>query len=267
MIDTDPETEQFDLADLLWLVAEMPRTPSTPDEILDDAAARDIDLAGDRLATLLAEGQAQDLLVLWEHDRSLYATLSPLAMEQLDLQMGVCSDRFYPRRRDFTPQMAADAHRRAFHQDPQSVFGAYAPGDEHRSRYAGIDPAVYIDPTCPEPLDVLVWQEECRGDLLRDGSRVTLHQILGIGLPWPQAFEERLLRIKGQGFALLKKVCQGCEARKLPRDAYCAICHRSGVDGKFPPIEPELRQQGRKKFAETDVGGGTGPAKTQKVAS
>jgi hypothetical protein len=262
MIDTEAaEPEVFDLADLLWLVAEMPRTPSTPDELLDDAAARDIDLDEGRLADLLAEGQAAGHLVLWEHDGSLYTTLSPLAMESLDLQMGICSDRFYPRRRDFTAQMAADGHRRAFHQDPQSAFGSYAPGDEHRSRFVGIDPAVYIDPTCPEPLDVLVAQEECRGDLLRDGSRVTLHQILGIGLPWPQGLEERLLRFEGVGFALIKKVCQGCEGRKLGRDTYCAICHRSGVDGKFPPIEAELRQQGRKKFAESDVGGGTGPAR------
>lgn len=250
------EEEPFTAEDLLWLLAEMPRTPSTFEELLADLDLRQIAVEPALVAERLAEAAAAGDVELWELAGSLLATLTPLTASRLGLELGLCSDRFFPIGKELLQETINRNERIALHPDPDSLFSEWRPGDANRPNRR-LDPSVYIDPTCPEPLDVLI-DLEPGGERLRNGHFVQVRQVLGIGLPWPNAFAREEVRVKADGYALVRQVCRGCLDRELPRNAYCAICHRSGVDGALLPIERSLAQPGPKSHVAGPLKGGTG---------
>ena len=193
--------------DLLWLISEMPASVSTLDDLLADCADRRIGCTPEALARLVVAGQASGEVEVWHHGAA-YVTLTPLAVERMGLRMSIEGHRFFRGTREFP-----DVYR--------------APAREGERP----DLSIYADPTLPEPLDALVASENDHGDLigpdtrrLRDGSRVKVRIVLGVGAPWPTALAK-------------DGPCRGCGGRDLPRNAYCAICQRSGVDAQMPPVE------------------------------
>lgn len=268
MPDRDDGDTLDSLDDLLWLIREMEGAISTLDQLLDDCGARQIGCTPADLSRLVAEGQARGLIEVWTSGGEGYVTLTALAADHLGVQLGAASDKWF--RRGWVPPEKVSRQPGFVDLDPTQVLsGGYRPGDEHRpGRKALMDRSAWIDPTLPEPIDVIVDIEEY-GTLLgpgqrrlRDGSQVIVNRILGIGHPWPAAFDPIVEVIEGEGFALVRRVCRGCltdlaaPRARLPRNAYCSICDRAGVDGKMPAIERELRQDGRKAYAPADLKGG-----------
>jgi hypothetical protein len=255
MVDADDDGP-FDLDDLLWVLVQMPSSTCSLYELLKDCQAREIEVDARGLAELVLEGQDQDLLCVWEEAGPVgHVTLTPLAAERLNVQLDIESGQWCSRQVEWTERSGG-------------------PDEVH---WQPLDPAVHVDPTLPEPLDVLIQEEEYGALIgpgtrkLRDGSRVSPKLILGIGLQWPEAFEAALVRIEGDGFVLLREVCRGCGSDgvswpRWKRGVYCTICDRSGVDGLFPAIEPEL-QSGRSRYAvpATDLKGGTGEPPPQRA--
>lgn len=214
-MDTADDDGPFEVDDLLWLIQEMEgqSAPSLAD-ILDDCDGRRIVLDEPRLAAVVAEGIAARLVEVWAEGPG-YVTLTPLAAERLDVELKIDSRSWIYRGKVYQEQVGVRA------------------GEE----YSPVDPRNYVDPTLPEPLDVLA-DNESRGALLgpsefklRDGSTLKINQVHGVGKPWPWA----LLAAPGEP-------CRGCDGRRLPRNAYCAVCNASGVDGKLPPIEASLKR-------------------------
>jgi hypothetical protein len=213
MMDTDDGP--FEADDLLWLICEFEHNsaPSLAD-LLEDCDAREIEVSRRRLATVVAEAQAAGLVEIWAEGPG-YVTLTPLAAERMGVELRIDSRSWIPRGKLYTEQV----------------------GLKSWEEYCPVDPQNYIDPTLPEPLDVLV-DLESRGTLLgpgefrlRDGSTLKINQVLGIGRPWPWAL------LAGPG-----EPCRGCDGRRLSRNACCAVCHAAGVDGALPPVEPALKR-------------------------
>jgi hypothetical protein len=262
----DDDDEHFELDDLLWLIAEMRLTPSSPLDLLADAAERDIPLKAEQLADLLSAAQAAGLIEIWVEQGAL-VTLSALGAAQLCVHLSSQSDRWHPDWKEPPPEIEVnDCVQTVDFRLVDAEADAYSPGDEHRPawhRGCQLDPSVYRDPTCPEPLDVMT---ASAGDLLKDGSRVKVHTVLGIRLAWPAETIPIRVEIPGEGFKILRELCPGCFEHRLGRFTYCALCHRAGVDGKFPPIETLLQNPGRYVHDEGEgiLAGGLGTSKKKK---
>lgn len=216
---------RFDLDDLLWLIQEMPSSQSTPEELLADCGLRSIPVTDRRLARLIAQAQADGLVAIWEDDRP-YVTLTPLAAERLGVQLSIDSSYW----------LAAGVRR----QERVEI----KPWEDHIE----VDPERYVDPTLPEPIDVLI-DAEARGELLgpgqfrlRDGSRLCVGLVLGIGAPWPRAILDAA-----------RGPCPGCGDARLARGVYCALCHAAGADGLLPRIEPDLEKDARRTSLVADL--------------
>jgi hypothetical protein len=216
----------FEVDDLLWLIREMEDQSAPSHEmLLEDCAAREIPMTERRLARVIAEAAEAGLVEIWA-EGALYVTLTPLAAERMGVELTIDSGRWLPRGKLYQEKLSS------------------RPGEEWSPR----DPTSYVDPTLPEPLDVLV-DLETRGALiapghwwLRDGSTLKVGHVHGIGVEWPWA----LLAAPGEP-------CRGCGGRRLARGAYCAICHNSGVDGLLPAVEPALKKDGQVRPPAEDL--------------
>lgn len=259
MSEADSEDVLDTLDDLLWLIEEMEnRAAASLADLLADCEARGIRCTPAILGRLIARGQAEGLVEIWEHEGAGYATLTPLAADRLGVRLSYESDRWFPRGQKIPDTVIREPWEVELPDVEDFVSGDYRPGDEHRPGRSMIDPAVYIDPSLPEPIDVIIEDEEY-GTLigpgqrrLRDGSQVVIHHVHGINARWPEALKDIVQLIEGDGFIIARRLCGGChQDRTAPRarysrNSYCAICDRSGVDGKFPAIEKDLRQDGPK---------------------
>lgn len=258
--------------DLLWLIAEMPSAVSDVDSLLDDCALRRIGCDADAMDALVAQGRRDGLIDVWADQGNEWLTLSPLGAKLIDVEIGRGSDRWFPRGKAPTADVDYESGWTSALDvaDVIELAGMYRSGDEARPNRRGIvDPAAYSDPTCPEPIDVLIDAEYLSnaGTLigpsnrkLRDGSRVNVRMILGLNAPWPAAFDPLIEVSSGEP----RRYCRGCGSdiddphARLPRTAVCVVCHKSGVDHQMPRVEPELLPGGRRAYRGSRLAGGQG---------
>jgi hypothetical protein len=88
------------------------------------------------------------------------------------------------------------------------------------------------DSRSPNPLDLMIAQEEVTRRQWDEDNYPPMRLFLGIGAQWDNRFSEH------QGGH-----CPTCDGKRLGYDAYCLKCHRSGVDNLFPAVMARLRKQ------------------------
>jgi hypothetical protein len=265
--------DPIDLDGFCWLVAEYGHAIAPLEDILAYAEGEGIPNTIEEILELAVRAEAERRVTLWEGEGVPCVTLDAEEARRMGLRLSHLSERWEPAGAPLPRAHAKDTpNPDGSRTIPLPGYedghpgGGYTPGDEHRpgKRWVAADGSMWIDPAQPEPIDVMTREE---GVELRDNRMVPVYLVLGLGVPWPQGRTPALVPEATDDGVLLREVCRGCkrpDALRLPYNAYCAICDRSGIDHRLPAVEPALRQGGRKRHDPGGLGGGTGdPSRTK----